>query len=537
MNAMYKNIRYDSHFAGGASLRPVDKPFYLHVRFTLRPWDARMESLARSRPTADHGNGFVGVIYGDIGPTTFRCSVVEPVERYEFVQVRHETCGTVLGRVDEIERKTDLSLERAHQMGDGEPVDIEDRVSVQVTVIGYRDDRGLLQVPRTPFRAGEAVHRAEKDVIKEVIGLAEDKKHGAYVGLLSGHDVPVYLDINAMVQKHVSIIAKTGGGKSYVAGDIIEELMKHHVTTVILDPHGEYVSLAEKGKVPPGAERFHIEPRSYPEVLQVFSPDTKVNHGARPLKFTLSNLDARDILSLTGSGKVRTHLTALRKALDLLRQASKNYTIRDIIRVLERDEDPANASLMDELEYLSEVEIFAQEGTRIDELVVKGKTTIVNLKGVAPDIQELVVNRLATAMFELRKVGRIPPMMLVVEEAHNFCPQVGQVASSKVFRTLASEGRKFGLGLIIITQRAAKVDKNVLSQCNTQIILKVTNPNDLKAIVQSVEGLTTAMAEEISRLPIGVAIMTGGGLQMPLMVEVRPRETKHGGESVKIIED
>src|SRR2546427_400827 len=87
-------------------------------------------------------------------------------------------------------------------------------------------------------------------------------------------------------------------------------------------------------------------------------------------------------------------------------------------------------------------------------------------------------------------------MMLVVEESHNFCPQVGQAASSKVFRTLASEGRKFGLGLVVITQRAAKVDKNVLSQCNTQIILKVTNPNDLKAIIASVEGLTTAMAED-----------------------------------------
>jgi len=496
-----------------------------------------MEASALSRPSSHQGNGFIGVIYGDIGPTSFRCSVVEPVERYEFVQVNHETCGTVLGRVDEIERKTDLSLDRAQHLGDGEPVDIEERVSAQVSVIGYRDDRGLLQVPRTPFRAGEPVYRADKETIKEVIGLREDKKHGAYVGLLAGHDVPVYLDINAMVQKHVSIIAKTGGGKSYVAGVLIEELMKHHVTCVIIDPHGEYQSLREKGKIGEGGTRFHVEPRSYADVIQVFSPDTKVNQGARPLKFTLSNLDARDILSLTGSGKVRTHLTALRKALDVLRSAAKNYTIRDIIRVLERDEDPANASLIDELEYLSEVEIFAQEGTRIDELVVKGKTTIINLKGVPPDIQELVVNRLATAMFELRKVGHIPPMMLVVEESHNFCPQVGQVASSKIFRTLASEGRKFGLGLVIITQRAAKVDKNVLSQCNTQIILKVTNPNDLKAIVASVEGLTSAMAEEIPRLPIGVAIMTGGGLQMPLMVEVRPRETKHGGESVKVIED
>ncbi len=496
-----------------------------------------MESAVHSKVSSHHGEeGFIGVIYGDVGSTSFRCSVMYPVDRYDFVQVQHETCGTVLGRVDEIERKTDLSLDRA-MTEEPEAADIQERVSAQVSVIGYRDDRGLLQVPRTPFRAGEAVRKAEKATIEEVIGLTEDKKHGAYVGLLAGHDVPVYLDINAMVQKHVSVLAKTGGGKSYIAGVIIEELMKHHVTTVIIDPHGEYDTLRERGKVSDRSGRFHVEPRGYADMLQIFSPDTKVNNGARPLKFTLSNLDARDILSLTGSGKVRTHLTNLRKALDTLRAATKNYTIRDIIRILERDDDPTNASLIDELEYLSEVEIFAQEGTRIDELVIKGKTTIINLKGVAPDIQELVVNRLATAMFELRKVGRIPPMMLVVEESHNFCPQVGQVASSKIFRTLASEGRKFGLGLLVITQRAAKIDKNVLSQCNTQIILKVTNPNDLKAIIASVEGLTTAMAEEISRLPIGVSIMTGGGLQMPLMVEVRPRETKHGGESVKVIED
>ena len=496
-----------------------------------------MESLAHSKPSFHHGNGFIGVIYGDVGSTSFRCSVVETVDRYDFVQVKHETCGIVLGRVDEIERKTDLSLDKAQHMGDGEAVDIEERVSAQVSVIGFRDDRGLLLVPRTPFRAGEPVKKAEADTIRDVLGLKEDKKHGAYLGLLQGHDVPVQVDINTMVQKHVSIIAKTGGGKSYVAGVFIEEFMKHHVTTVILDPHGEYATLSEKGKVAHGSERFHVDPRGYRDMIQVFSPDTKVNSGARPLKFTLSNLDARDILSLTGSSKVRTHLTALRKALDLLRQATKAYTIRDIIRVLEREEDPQNASLIDELEYLSEVEIFAQEGTRIDELVVKGKTTIINLKGSPPDIQELVVNRLATAMFELRKVGRLPPLMLVVEEAHSFCPQIGQVATSKIFRTLASEGRKFGLGLVIITQRPAKVDKNVLSQCNTQLILKVTNPNDLKAIVSSVEGLTTAMAEEIQRLPIGVAIATGGGIQMPLLVEIRPRETKHGGESVKVIED
>src|SRR6266702_7159190 len=275
-----------------------------------------MDSAAHSKSSSHHGDGFVGVIYGDVGTTSFRCSVVEAVERHEFVQVSHETCGQVLGRVDEIERKTDLSLDRAQLIGDGDPVDVEERVSAQVSVIGYRDDRGLLQVPRTPFRAGEPVRKAETATIQEVIGLNEDRKHGAYVGLLACHDVPVFLDINAMVQKHVSILAKTGGGKSYIAGVLIEELMKHHVTCVIVDPHGEYAALREKGKLAHGSERFGVEPRGYRDVIQVFSPDGKINPHARPLKFTLSNLDARDILSLTGGGgKLRQHLTALRKAL------------------------------------------------------------------------------------------------------------------------------------------------------------------------------------------------------------------------------
>src|SRR5438094_9025151 len=185
-----------------------------------------MDSAAHSKSSSHHGDGFVGVIYGDVGTTSFRCSVVEAVERHEFVQVAHETCGEVLGRVDEIERKTDLSLDRAQLLGDGDPVDVEERVSAQVSVIGYRDDRGLLQVPRTPFRAGEPVYKAEPSTIQEVIGLEEDNKHGAYVGLLACHDVPVDLDMNATAQKHVSILANTAGRKQYLADGLIGAMRK-----------------------------------------------------------------------------------------------------------------------------------------------------------------------------------------------------------------------------------------------------------------------------------------------------------------------
>ncbi|MCK4444850.1 MAG: ATP-binding protein [Thermoplasmata archaeon] len=476
------------------------------------------------------------MIYGDIGPTKFKCSVIAPAEKNEFVQVHHETCGMVLGRVDQIERKTDLSIEKAHLLAKGEHIPIEEMVSASIAIVGYRDERNLLQVPRTPFKAGEPVEKANEDLIRKVIGLKEDRKTGAYVGMLRGHDVAIYLDINGMIQKHVSILAKTGGGKSYMAGVVMEEFLKHKVTTVVIDPHGEYSSLGTRAKSVPLGEKFRVVPNSYESKLMIFSPDTKINQNARPLKFTLSNLQPRDILSLTKSGRVRNHLTALREALDLIRSSRKDYDVDDIIRVLEAQDDPSNFPLMNELEYLREVDIFAREGTKIDELVKEGWTTIINMKGTPPDIQQLVINRISTALFELRKVEKIPPLMLVAEEAHNFCPQQGKAATSDIFRTIASEGRKFGLGLMIITQRAAKVDKNVLSQCNTQIILKVTNPNDLKTIMASVEGLTAGMADEIQMLPVGVSLITGGNISMPLLIDVRPRETEHGGKSVKILE-
>ena len=105
---------------------------------------------------------------------------------------------------------------------------------------------------------------------------------------------------------------------------------------------------------------------------------------------------------------------------------------------------------------------------------------------------------------------------------------------SKIIKTIASEGRKFGLGLCVVSQRPAIVQKTVLSQCTTQIILKITNPNDLKAITNSVEGITNETENEIKNLSIGTALVTGI-VDMPLIVNFRPRKTKHGGEAIDIL--
>lgn len=498
------------------------------------PAPSRPRGLMQRKQQVD-GLQSVGIIYGNVGTLNFSCGVTSPLEKMEYVQVKHDLDGWVLGQVSEVQNKTNLTIEGAVGIEHGTPVSIEEKQSAAISIIGYRDDRNLLQVPRTPLKAGAIVYRGQEELIKKVIGIKENNEAGAYIGLLSGHDVKIELDINVMVQKHVCILSKTGGGKSYCSGAIIEELMKHGVTVCVIDPHGEYSSMKHKGVVKKTSRDFGVSPKGYEDKISEFASDPSINKGAKPLKFTLHNLDAREILSLTNIKNVRTFLTMLRRAIDILKETKGTFTLSDIIAVLEQGGEGASGALITELEYLNEIDVFAEQGTKIDELIQKGRCTIINLRGTPPDIQELIVNRIGNALFELRKVDKIPPMMLVVEEAHNFCPQQGQVACSKIFRTIASEGRKFGLGLMVITQRAAKIDKNVLSQCNTQVILKVTNPNDLNAIASSIEGLTEGMEDEIQRLPIGSAIITGGGVSMPLLVEIRPRESKHGGESVEVI--
>jgi DNA helicase HerA-like ATPase len=191
--------------------------------------------------------------------------------------------------------------------------------------------------------------------------------------------------------------------------------------------------------------------------------------------------------------------------------------------------------LVNKLEMFKEMNLFSQSPTRLSDIVKEGQTSIIDLKGSDGDLQETLVNRIIRKLFEARKMGKIPPMMLVVEEAHNFCPQQGVAKSSQTLRTVAAEGRKFGLGMCVVTQRPAKIDKNVLSQCATQIILKITSPNDLKVIAQSIEGFTEGMGDDIQALPIGVGLITGGALSRPMIVEIRVRETKHGGEGVSVI--
>ncbi len=484
-------------------------------------------------------NEIVGYIYGDVGSKEFKFAVHgEDVKKFDYIYAPHKE-GAMLAQITEIIQHSDLKFEDAAALLSGEekPI-IKTSMSATAYVIGYRDSKNLLQSPRVPFDPGTEILKADESLIRKVLGLSDAKENGAYIGLLKGHDMPVYLNIDVLVQKHVCILAKTGGGKSYATGVLVEELLKKKVPMVIIDTHGEYSSLAEPNtskKDEKNMERFNVKSRSYANQIVEYSPIGSKG-SIKHLTLNGVNLTASEILELLPklSGPQKG---VLYQAIKELKEYKSYYTLRDIIDAVKRSKSNARWNVIASLEALDAIGLFSEDGgTDPTDLVKKGKCTIINMKGVPPDVQGVVVARLTKELFEYRKAGKIPPFLYIVEEAHNYCPErgYGNAISSPILRTVASEGRKFGMGLCIVSQRPAKVDKNVISQCNTNIILKVTNPNDLKAITQSVEGLTTQTQDEIQRLPIGVALVAGGTLQMPVMVEIRTRETKHGGRSVQI---
>ena len=481
----------------------------------------------------------VGHIYGDVRPTEFKFAVnSEEIRKFDYIFAPHKE-GQMLAQVIDITQHSNLKSESVNSImqNDENPI-VKTKVIASVDVIGYRDKQGLLQSPRTPFDAGSKIHLAEEALIRDVLGLSAAKENGAYVGLLKGHDLPVFLNVNTLVQKHICVLAKTGGGKSYACGVLVEELLKHKIPLVVIDTHGEYQSLQKPNtnkKEQKNMKRYGVTPRSFKNQIIEYSP---LGSRGKMEHLTLSgvNLEAAEILDLLPAKLSGPQKGVLYQAIKEIKEFKNYFTIQDIIDTISQSKSNARWNVIASLESLLSIGVFSENGTNPKELVKKGMASVINMKGVPPDVQTVVVARLTKQLFDDRKANKIEPFLLIVEEAHNYCPEkgFGSSVSSPILRTIASEGRKFGMGLCVVSQRPAKVDKNIISQCNTNIILKVTNPNDLKAITQSVEGLNSKSEDEIQRLPIGVALIAGGTLQMPVMAEIRTRETSHGGHSVSI---
>ena len=454
----------------------------------------------------------IGTIYGEVKPTEFEILLINPnIERGSYVKIDHEQYGWVLSKIDTIRRyisaeDQEITLAKAH-------------------AIAYKGEKSIL-VPKIPFKPEERVYLGDRKLIRQVLGLKKSKTSNIYLGLLEGHNLLVYLDVHKMINKHISVLAKTGAGKSYTVSVLLEELLDNGIPIVVIDPHGEYSTLNYENDELESMEKYGVKPKAYASRVTEYSPDILITPDAK--KFAI-----RPIFSLYELIEIMPmKLNDAQKSIvydSLKRLEGKEYSIQDLINVVRMDERKVKWKVINGLETLRDSGIFEGKATTREELVKKGHASIINLKGLEPKIQQLVVTKIARDLFEAEKLNKIPGLFFLIEEAHNFCPErgFGEAMSSNILRTIASEGRKFGFHLGVVSQRPARVDKNVLSQCNTQIILKITNPNDLRAIGQSIEGFSSGMENEIRELSVGHAIVVGECVEQPITVDIRTRKSKH----------
>lgn len=466
---------------------------------------------------------------GETSALNFRFLIARDVKRGSYVKVRDGSRGWIFAQVVDVTRS---NVAYSLNFIEEDRQEAKERILGSARVIAVASG-GRLEMPINPPRPGDPVLKADPHLIETALGLS---KGNLYIGTLEGHDLKVKLEADTFVQKHCSILAKTGSGKSYTAAVVLEELLEKDVALLIIDPHGEYASMKQKNSKGEFA-RFEVKPRGYN--VTVYSPASQaVAPGAdRRFRFNGKNMTARELSAMLPEEVNNSQRGVLYEAIKILASEGGDYGLEEVIAQAEKDTSKAKWGLIGHLEALADLGIFSGKATDLGDLLQRGRASIIEMTGVPPDLQGMIVAKLLSDLFEARKRNLVNPGMVVVEEAHNYIPErgSGKAASTAVIRTIAAEGRKFGLGLLVISQRPARVDKNVISQCNTQIILRVTNPNDLRALSKGIEGMSSELEEEIKRLPPGTAMVVSSEIEHPVTVNIRPRKSRHGGVSTPIV--
>ncbi|MFP4402484.1 MAG: ATP-binding protein [Candidatus Nanoarchaeia archaeon] len=446
----------------------------------------------------------------------YECKVLifGDIKTFDFLAIEHDEHGKILTQVKNIIRD-------------------DEKLIGDVKIIGFKD-AGVLKQIRTPFSNEAHIEIASDQDIEEIIGLFKDES--SCLGKLEHHpDLNISLDLKKIISKHIAVLAKSGAGKSYTVGVILEEILRKKIPILILDPHNEYSTLKYPNTDAKDLQRlkgFNLQPKGFMNQIVQFSPDTKINSQCHPITLDLNKMKPQDLVE-----SLPQKITPAQQSLvhNMLQSSNNRVDFDELIFNLSNEESNSKWSLISLIEQLKQLKLYSTNPTPLNTIIKQSQASIISLKGVEPYVQETFVAGLLRDLFEARKKEQIPPFFLVLEEAHNFCPEasLGKLKSSSIIRTLAGEGRKFGIGLCVISQRPAKIDKNVISQCSTQLLLKITNPNDLKSVIASSEGVDSTSEQEIQRLNIGTCLLTGV-IDIPLKVNVRPRISKHGGETIDI---
>ncbi len=163
--------------------------------------------------------------------------------------------------------------------------------------------------------------------------------------------------------------------------------------------------------------------------------------------------------------------------------------------------------------------------------------TILDVSGLPAEVLGTVVGTMLRLIYDalfwamdLPVGGRAQPLLVILDEAHRFLPEGTDTPAHRTFSRIAKEGRKYGVGLMIVSQRPSDVDPDVLSQCGTMLALRVTNPQDRHAVSGSIPDDLGGLTDLLPSLRTGEALVLGDALQVPSRVRVRKAIRKPVGE-------
>ncbi len=427
---------------------------------------------------------------------------------------------------------------------------------LHVAIMGYYDKHTNSFVnPWIPPQSGKKIFLADDQMLAGILSSKTDRQMGsATIGSLltrAPGAVPIVLSVKDLVSTHMAIIASTGAGKSYLASVVIEELMQPHnkACILIVDPHGEYSTLDQIMN----DARFSLAGNGtggYQAQVRVYKPEqVKVRIS------TLNMGDMRQLLPEMTEKQQYLLSRALRKVRENRHGPSWGVAdLKQAIKMVARqkgDDDGEGAddsstahALTWRIEQRFEHSFTFDDTQHLDlpEIFQPGQCTVLQLNEIDERDQQVIVATLLRRLNQARmdtERGKtqsgemyLPyPVFVLIEEAHHFAPGGTEVVSTAILKQVLAEGRKFGIGVGLISQRPGKLDADVLSQCQTQCIMRIVNEIDQKSVASAIEGVGRELLDNLPALSKGQVIVAGAAVNTPVICRVRQRYTPHGGES------
>jgi len=167
--------------------------------------------------------------------------------------------------------------------------------------------------------------------------------------------------------------------------------------------------------------------------------------------------------------------------------------------------------------------------------------TVLDVSSVPSEVTAVVVGSVLSLTYEalfwgmdLPVGGKRQPLLMVIDEAHRFLPAGADSAASRACQRIAKEGRKYGVGIMVVTQRPSDIDASILSQCGTMIALRVTNGTDRGVVTGSVPDDLGGLTALLPALRTGEGLVLGEALQVPSRVRIRRAPERPIGDDPRL---